>query len=51
MLVGDTQRIWLYAELGYSIPQDVPSEVSDAYSRLVESGYSARLVNKAKGNN
>lgn len=44
MLVGDTQRITLYAERGFAIPQDVPSDVDDAYSRLVERGYTKRLV-------
>ncbi|MCK9900617.1 hypothetical protein CC117_20855 [Parafrankia colletiae] len=44
MIVGDTQRIWLYAERGYAIPQPVPDNVRDAYRELVEAGYTSRLV-------
>ncbi|WP_433055550.1 YdcF family protein [Dactylosporangium sp. CS-033363] len=44
MLVGDTQRIWVYAENGFAIPQDVPTQVEEAYERLVESGYVSRLL-------
>ncbi|MEU6020994.1 YdcF family protein [Micromonospora sp. NPDC047134] len=44
MLVGDTQRIDKYAELGYAIPQHVPDEVRAAYTRLVDAGYTSRLV-------
>ncbi|MFR9731687.1 YdcF family protein [Saccharopolyspora sp. MS10] len=44
MLVGDTQRITRYAELGFAIPQPVPGEVHAAYRRLVDAGYTARLL-------
>lgn len=44
MLVGDTQRITLYAERGYAIPQLVPEQVKAAYERLVSAGYTGRLV-------
>jgi uncharacterized SAM-binding protein YcdF (DUF218 family) len=44
MLVGDTQRIEVYAQQGYAIPQDVPAEVRAAYDRLVEAGYTSRLL-------
>ncbi|MEV0703345.1 YdcF family protein [Saccharopolyspora sp. NPDC050389] len=44
MLVGDTQRITVYAERGFTIPQEVPPEVAEAYGRLVEAGYTSRLV-------
>jgi uncharacterized SAM-binding protein YcdF (DUF218 family) len=44
MLVGDTQRITVYAEQGFAIPQDIPAEVDEAYRRLVEAGYTSRLV-------
>lgn len=44
MLVGDTQRITRYAELGFAIPQDVPAEVRAAYDRLVAAGYTSRLL-------
>jgi hypothetical protein len=41
---GDTQRIEVYARKGYAIPQDVPADVRAAYDRLVEAGYTSRLV-------
>lgn len=44
MLVGDTQRIDKYAELGFAIPQDIPAEVHAAYTRLVDAGYASRLI-------
>lgn len=44
MLVGDTQRITLYAEHGYAIPQDIPDDVQAAFERLVSAGYTSRLI-------
>ncbi|GAB7191559.1 YdcF family protein [Kineococcus sp. NUM-3379] len=44
MLVGDTQRIDVYAEKGFAIPQEMPQEVRAAYARLVDAGYTTRLV-------
>jgi hypothetical protein len=44
MLVGDTQRITEYAKRGYSIPQDAPLEVEDAYAHLMREGFTDRLV-------
>ncbi|WP_328646413.1 YdcF family protein [Amycolatopsis sp. NBC_00348] len=44
MLVGDTQRITVYAEKGFAIPQAVPNHVRDAYDRLVSAGFTQRLV-------
>ncbi|MEU6034249.1 YdcF family protein [Actinomadura sp. NPDC047616] len=44
MLVGDTQRVWLYAERGFAIAQDVPAEVLGAYERLVAAGFTSRVV-------
>jgi len=44
MLVGDTQRITVYAERGFAIPQDIPSRVVDAYDRLVRAGFRERLL-------
>jgi uncharacterized SAM-binding protein YcdF (DUF218 family) len=44
MLVGDTQRIDLYAERGFAIAQDIPDSVRSAYERLVDAGYISRLV-------
>jgi uncharacterized SAM-binding protein YcdF (DUF218 family) len=44
MLVGDTQRIWVYADQGFATPQNVPVEVLRAYERLLAAGYSRRLI-------
>ncbi|WP_344135369.1 YdcF family protein [Pedococcus bigeumensis] len=44
MLVGDTQRIWLYADQGFAAPQPVTPEAGAAYERLVSAGYTRRLI-------
>ncbi|MGH3736834.1 MAG: YdcF family protein [Micromonosporaceae bacterium] len=44
MLVGDTQRIEVYAERGFAIPQEIPKDVRASYTRLVDAGYTSRLV-------
>ncbi|MGS2807994.1 YdcF family protein [Nocardia sp. MW-W600-9] len=44
MLVGDTQRIWVYPARGWAIEQDVPVSVKDAFTRLVNAGYTSRLL-------
>ncbi|MBT0773585.1 YdcF family protein [Kineosporia sp. J2-2] len=44
MLVGDTQRIEVYAEKGFAIEQPMPDEVRDAFRQLVEAGYTSRLI-------
>jgi uncharacterized SAM-binding protein YcdF (DUF218 family) len=44
MLVGDTQRIWVYADQGFAAPQPISLDVMAAYERLVQGGYTHRLV-------
>jgi uncharacterized SAM-binding protein YcdF (DUF218 family) len=44
MLVGDTQRIVVYAQMGRAIPQPMPAMVVDAYWRLVDAGYTRRVI-------
>jgi len=44
MLVGDTQRITVYAEKGFAIPQEIPDNVRVAYERLVAAGFTGRLI-------
>ncbi|WP_242893908.1 YdcF family protein [Actinomadura litoris] len=44
MLVGDTQRIMVYPAQGFAVPQHMPPEVQAAYGRLVEAGFTNRLV-------
>ena len=43
-IVGDLQRMKLYAEKGYQIPQEIPENVWDAYETLVAMGYNGQLV-------
>jgi uncharacterized SAM-binding protein YcdF (DUF218 family) len=45
IMVGDLQRIRLYAEKGFQIHQEIPDDVWSAYQKLVEFGYNKRLVN------
>jgi uncharacterized SAM-binding protein YcdF (DUF218 family) len=44
IMVGDLQRIRLYPERGFQIPQDIPVDVWAAYEELVRAGYDTRLV-------
>ncbi|MFF4594963.1 YdcF family protein [Amycolatopsis sp. NPDC001319] len=44
MLVGDTQRIDVYAEQGFAVTQAMPLSVVGAYERLLRAGYDQRLV-------
>jgi uncharacterized SAM-binding protein YcdF (DUF218 family) len=44
IMVGDTQRIRLYPELGFQVAQDMPTEVWSAFEELVKRGYVQRLV-------
>lgn len=44
MLVGDTQRIEVYPEQGFAVPQPMPDEVRDAYQRLAKAGFTSRLI-------
>lgn len=44
MLVGDTQRISVYAERGFAIAMRTPDSVRQAYDRLVSLGYTSRLI-------
>jgi uncharacterized SAM-binding protein YcdF (DUF218 family) len=44
VMVGDLQRLTVYAARGFSAPQDIPPAVAAAYERLVAAGYTRRLV-------
>jgi uncharacterized SAM-binding protein YcdF (DUF218 family) len=44
IMVGDLQRIRLYPERGFQIPQDIPDDVWQAYEQLVEAGYDKYLL-------
>ena len=44
IMVGDLQRVKLYAQTGFQIPQEIPADVWDAFEALVAAGYDTRLV-------
>ena len=44
IMVGDLQRIKLYAERGFQIKQEIPNEIWAAYEELVKSGYDQHLI-------
>jgi hypothetical protein len=35
IMMGDSQRIWVYARRGWSAPQRIPQELREAYEGLV----------------
>ena len=37
IMMGDLQRIWIYARKGWSAPQRLPAEVREAYQTLLAS--------------
>lgn len=44
IMAGDLQRIRLYPERGFQIPQEIPGDVWQAYEALVAAGYDKYLV-------
>jgi uncharacterized SAM-binding protein YcdF (DUF218 family) len=44
ILVGDVQRVRVYAERGFQVPQPIPVEVWAAWEELVARGYTGHLV-------
>ncbi len=44
IMVGDLQRIRVYAAKGYQIAQDIPDDVWEAFEQLVQAGYDKYLV-------
>ena len=44
MIVGDFQRISVYADLGYQIRQLIPAEAAQAFQLLVDLGYTKQLI-------
>lgn len=43
-IVGDVQRMALYAKMGYQVPVDIPAGVRTAFDELVRSGYTGQLA-------
>jgi len=44
IMVGDLQRIRLYPERGFQIPQDIPNDVWQAFEELVRAGFDKHLI-------
>jgi uncharacterized SAM-binding protein YcdF (DUF218 family) len=44
IMMGDLQRIWIYARRGWSAPQPLPAEVRAAYGGLVALGFTKHLI-------
>ena len=44
VIVGDFQRMELYAQKGWQLPQEIPQETWDAFHRLVQLGYDGQLA-------
>lgn len=44
IMVGDLQRIYLYGKCGFQIEQEIPKEVWDSYTKLIDLGYSTHLL-------
>ena len=44
IMVGDLQRIRIYPDRGFQIPQEIPEEVWSAYQELVRRGYTNNLA-------
>ncbi len=44
LMVGDLQRIKLYGERGFQIPQEIPGPVWEAYRALINAGYTKHLL-------
>ena len=48
IIVGDFQRMEVYARKGYQIPQEIPPRTWEAFYNLVEQGFTSELVEPAK---
>ena len=44
VIVGDFQRMDLYAKLGYQLPQQIPEKAWQAFHKLVAMGYDKQLA-------
>lgn len=47
IMVGDLQRLRVYAEKGFQVYQYIPDEVWEAYEKLVEYGFNRQLVKES----
>lgn len=43
-MVGDFQRILVYPDMGFQVPQEIPQQVREAYQLLVANGFTKQLL-------
>ena len=46
LLVGDLQRMWVFAEQGFQSPAEVPEETRRAYAELVDRGFTQFVLDE-----
>lgn len=46
LMVGELQRIDLYSQKGFTIPQEIPNSVWQAFEKLVEAGFTEHIVKR-----
>lgn len=46
LMVGDTQRVWLFAQKGFQVRDEVPTVVREAYKRLVAAGFTDYVLSE-----
>ena len=44
IMVGDLQRLRLYPDRGFQVPQEIPADVWAAYQELVDAGFTKYLI-------
>lgn len=44
IMMGDLQRVWIYARRGWSAPQKITAEVRAAYEHLKREGFTSHLL-------
>ncbi len=44
IIMGDLQRLWVYARKGYSAPQELPDGVKVAFESLARMGFTRHLI-------
>ena len=44
LMVGDIQRIIIYPKKGFQIQQNIPKEVMESYTKLIELGFNEQLI-------
>jgi uncharacterized SAM-binding protein YcdF (DUF218 family) len=44
LMVGDLQRLKVYAEKGFQVPVEIPDQVWEAYERLVDAGFDKFVI-------